>query len=502
MKNNTPIHDHPAGLIHPYWARKPLNIIESLILDYSAPGDVILDPFMGSGTTVFSAIKNKRNVIAGDLSPVSNLLVKNILSFSDHPRSFKELIHTASSNWSEYAIQLYRTTDENCIEREHYEVTGDYSNGRFELKLIEAKLKPIKGNKLSGRISYLDAIQYANKIDNKLLHSPVDFDSISFIENTRIAIHNNVKASDYFTQRNKTFINYALKYIAKIKNHNESSTLKLFLSSMLPLLRLSDKKASSQWPYWRPKKRLTSRNPLVAISRRHKAFINCIDWSSNELQNSNSLSSIHHCAAQEIAQISSSKIDLIITDPPYADHAPYMEYSDFFSSIICNERTQPLWNKEIVKTNAIGREKDSKEYAARLSDSIRSTLTPLKIGGYFIFFYLDKNIFHWEHIKKAVVESSCRVVDVIPLPRQRKSMKTVTSPGKTLDGDLIVICQKEKHKIELATIDVTDILQSIAGDTYFEKYSNFINRFMKASTVNNFNIEYKDISKALKCIGS
>lgn len=49
---------------------KPLEIIERIILASSKKGDLVLDCFMGSGTTAVAAIKNERNFIGCDSSPV------------------------------------------------------------------------------------------------------------------------------------------------------------------------------------------------------------------------------------------------------------------------------------------------------------------------------------------------------------------------------------------------------------------------------------------------
>jgi DNA modification methylase len=47
-------HDLIEGeLIHPY--QKPLSLMERLVRVYTNPGDVILDPFAGSGTTLIAA---------------------------------------------------------------------------------------------------------------------------------------------------------------------------------------------------------------------------------------------------------------------------------------------------------------------------------------------------------------------------------------------------------------------------------------------------------------
>ena len=46
---------------------KPLNIIENLVLNSSKEGDVILDPFMGSGTTGVACKELGRNFIGCEI---------------------------------------------------------------------------------------------------------------------------------------------------------------------------------------------------------------------------------------------------------------------------------------------------------------------------------------------------------------------------------------------------------------------------------------------------
>ena len=49
------------GKLHP--TQKPLALFEWLLRTYSNPDDVVLDPFMGSGTTGVAAMKHNRNFI-------------------------------------------------------------------------------------------------------------------------------------------------------------------------------------------------------------------------------------------------------------------------------------------------------------------------------------------------------------------------------------------------------------------------------------------------------
>jgi hypothetical protein len=490
-----PVHDTPIGLIHPYWARKPLNIIEFLIESYSSENDLVADPFMGSGTTIIASILKKRRSIGSDLNPISYKIVdflKNSLS------EFKELVDVLEivhKDWSEFAIRLYEIKEERCVERENFRVTGEFQNGKFKLILENAKTKPIVKQNLKGKVQLISSYKTINRTPKEYSKTPIDFTQIDFVENSRIAIPKGANASHFFTKKNIIFINYAKEYIEKSKNYKEF--LELLLSSMIPLLRLSDKKASSQWPYWRPKEKLTSRNPIVALNKRKKSFSELLTWSESNFEFSKISCDLYNVSANELYNFTNTKYDLVITDPPYADHAPYMEYSDLFYSIVYNRRTSDIWNKEIVKTNAVGREQDSVDYLERMKSSFTSVLADLKKDGYFIFFYLDKNIHHWQGIKESILESKCYVEEVISIPKQRRSMKAVTSPGKTLDGDLIVICKKIENRKKMRRKTIKNIISKLKGDTYFERFSLFISEYLKNEIIDLDRWNLIDISKKI-----
>jgi DNA modification methylase len=46
---------------HP--TQKPVSLIAELLINSTQPGDTVLDPFMGSGTTAVAAIQNGREYI-------------------------------------------------------------------------------------------------------------------------------------------------------------------------------------------------------------------------------------------------------------------------------------------------------------------------------------------------------------------------------------------------------------------------------------------------------
>jgi len=63
---NTPIETTKATAIynmHTYWSKKPHDAIRQYIRHYTQEGDLVLDPFCGSGGTALAALTEARNCL-------------------------------------------------------------------------------------------------------------------------------------------------------------------------------------------------------------------------------------------------------------------------------------------------------------------------------------------------------------------------------------------------------------------------------------------------------
>ena len=63
--------------MHTYWSKKPHDAIRQYIKHYTEPGDLVLDPFCGSGGTALAALMEGRKAIAIDRSPAATFITKN-----------------------------------------------------------------------------------------------------------------------------------------------------------------------------------------------------------------------------------------------------------------------------------------------------------------------------------------------------------------------------------------------------------------------------------------
>lgn len=72
--NSTVATDWTLHQIAPYIGRMKTSMARSLVLEWTQPGDLVIDPFCGSGVVALEAAANGRKVVAGDWNPYAVLL--------------------------------------------------------------------------------------------------------------------------------------------------------------------------------------------------------------------------------------------------------------------------------------------------------------------------------------------------------------------------------------------------------------------------------------------
>jgi len=65
--------------VHGYFTKQSWNVVADYINNFSKPGDLILDPFGGSGITAIEALMNKRKAISIDINPMAVFIVNALL---------------------------------------------------------------------------------------------------------------------------------------------------------------------------------------------------------------------------------------------------------------------------------------------------------------------------------------------------------------------------------------------------------------------------------------
>ena len=66
--------------VHGYFTKQTWNVVAEYIKNYSRPGDLVLDPFGGSGITAVESLMNDRRTIHIDLNPMSVFMVQALVA--------------------------------------------------------------------------------------------------------------------------------------------------------------------------------------------------------------------------------------------------------------------------------------------------------------------------------------------------------------------------------------------------------------------------------------
>jgi len=121
--------DNVQGLTHNYYrypARFSPKFVREVIEIFSKQGDVILDPFVGGGTTLVEALASNRHSIGFDVSPIASFVSQTkttLLSDKD----FEEI-----TSWAEFV--LTKRTFKHKSTRTFYDDEGYLNNLPFRTK--------------------------------------------------------------------------------------------------------------------------------------------------------------------------------------------------------------------------------------------------------------------------------------------------------------------------------------------------------------------------------
>jgi DNA modification methylase len=100
---------------HTYHTKVPPQGISSLIEHYTNPGDVVLDPFCGSGMTGVAATRLGRSALLSDLSPAAVFIAYNLNTPIDHQR-YLNAVRAVVRQCQEVEQDLYSTHCRTCQE--------------------------------------------------------------------------------------------------------------------------------------------------------------------------------------------------------------------------------------------------------------------------------------------------------------------------------------------------------------------------------------------------
>lgn len=430
---------------HIYWSQKPYNICDILIESFSKQGEVIFDPFLGSGVTIFEAIKKEyvRIGVGCEINDAPVFIVNTLLNNHIH----EEIMANLSDFLKQIALsqKYYTTICPNCNQ------SAIVTSVVFDRQSL-TEIGQIK------KINYrCDCNKKGTKqpsdIDIQLFsvfEKPVNITDDKLICNTKIAVYENQTISQIFTNRNFTVLD---KIVGVINSYiSIRNVLMYILMSVLHLCKITDKHSNSQWPLWTPKVDCVEKNVIDIITKKAKKFINTLTYLLQNYSlpagNNFNFKNINpgnymllHKGSQYInnEELPSNSVDLIITDPPYLGQVLYSEYMQIYKPFL---RFNFNLKDEIVVSSAPSRDKNENEYFNMLNNVFSICSDKLKNGKYMCMYFHDCNLDVWDRLITILSKNNLRYISQVHIGKPN-TLKNIISPKKSLNGDAVLFFVKE-----------------------------------------------------------
>ena len=331
------------SLPHFYWTKKKITSSKEILSNATQKKGIILDPFLGSGQSLFGINLNKYKFIGIDINEMPIKMLEKYLS---------ELTEENLAQTTKYLKELqnkykevYELNCPSCQNKIYYDkVIFDREHSKIFIKNIKVECNQCL-YKYDNEV-YNDNLnnQYIQKME---LYSTKNknIPNLKLIKNSRIAIKDNMYISDLFSPMN-FFILQNFKLNTEIHG-----LLEYIISSVLHLIKYTDTKSQSQFPFWIPNKNILDRNIFNQFLKKAQELKKHthpkpykLSRNFNDLIN-NQLLLLNGSAQEKLEEIPNNSIEILFTDPPYYDQVAYSEYlitwNFFLDYKICLLYTSP-----------------------------------------------------------------------------------------------------------------------------------------------------------------
>ena len=351
--------------VHPYFTRRPYNVVREYILHYSHEGDRVLDPFGGSGVTAIEAFLENRVGIQNDINPLANFIAKGIA----------DLEHGDIKAYS----SALTTIQARCEEKlEELEATSEQGVSRW---LKTSKLPPNIALPSNSDVEcYHDLFLPKQLAALALLKESVDSINDKYARKAML-----LAWSATLTKLNKTFLSTE----GRLESRGGSSIFSIY--------RFKVAKRPISLPAWKT----FQERALNVIEAKQE-----IDKAINLKRLTRGWKGrfeIHSKDIEELKDELGGHVDYIFTDPPYGGHISYLDLSTLWNAWLNKMPTRHSRELELIVGGEMNL--DETAYTERLSRSIRACAKMLKPKRWMSIVFQHWKTSYFEAILRGAAES-------------------------------------------------------------------------------------------------
>jgi DNA modification methylase len=474
---------------HTYHTKVPPQGISSLIEHYTNPGDVVLDPFCGSGMTGVAATRLGRSALLSDLSPAAVFIAYNLNTPIDHQR-YLNAVRTVVGQCQEIERELYSTHCRTCQEPTpmlymvwSYGMLCNHCGREFVLwdvardereSVRESKIlaefdcphcsRPLKKRELKRTKRYPVSVGYRccgaglkectappDNYDRQLLEQlekgppenlwyPRDLfpDGI----NTRQPIAAGITSVDMaYTPRALHAMALLWKVASAWPEEDVRDKLLFTVTSLYQRVTVF-----SEFRFWGGSGNIANYN-VPAIMNEQNVFAtferkaHTISWYFREAADIPRQVEVSTQSACCLGQLPSRSVDYIFTDPPFGANINYSEMNFLWESwlgVKTDTREEAIVNKV--------QGKDYEDYQRLLCGAFREMRRVLKDDAWLTVVFHNSSEKAWNAIQMSLDEAGFSIEGTQTFDKKHGTFKMFVSEN-AVGYDLVLHCRKSKEAI-------------------------------------------------------
>jgi len=409
--------------VHGYFTRQTWNVVNTYIKNFSKPGDLVLDPFGGSGVTAIEALMTNRKAINVDINPMAVFMVRSLLA----PVKINELSEVFDKVRKEYIKKEPKTKEEiNNILKKYPGPAKLLLPAGSDVKTVPQLFTKEQLAKLSLLKGIIKKEKDVNIRDTLLLMFSGLLNKINLT---------------YHSSEGRT------------EGRGDSSVFRYYR------YRIAKEPAYIEiMPYFesRYKKVIAAKKEIEQL-----CFLN-----QKTVEEILSDARIIKGSATDISFLSKECVDYIYTDPPYGKKIPYLDLSAMWNAWLDLEVTEDDYSLEAIEGGSRNKSKD--DYNTLIVKSIQEMYRVLKFDRWLSFVFAHKDPEFWHLIIETCEKCGFEYVGAVPQKNGQTSFKKRQHPFTVLSGQLIINFRKVRSpkailKANLG-MDIGEIvLQTVEG---------------------------------------
>ncbi|MCI0487030.1 MAG: hypothetical protein L0229_10560 [Blastocatellia bacterium] len=518
---------------HTYHTKVPPEAITHLIEHYTEPGELVLDPFCGSGMMGVAALRCRRIPILIDLSPAATFIAMNFLTPVDE-RKYQSAVEKVLAAIYDEEILLYGTHCRYCKQQVpleymvwSYGLICEFCHKEFVLwdvardereNVRESRIKkefdcPHCGRHVQKRKlqrTRLYPVQVGYRCCNSGLQesqaAPDEYDlnvirnseSASITEdlwyptarlpagvNTRQAIAHGMKSVDaLYTRRNLRAVARLWDIARRWRDREMSLKLMFTVTSLYQrVTRLSE------FRFWGGSGNIANYNVPMIFNEQNvfKVFNRKAKTVRSYFATCAQRAEIPFCisteSATDLSNIPDDSIDHVFTDPPFGSNINYSEMNFLWEAwlgVFTDTKDEAIINRAQNKTIT--------QYSELLTKALLEMHRVLKPGRWLTLVFHNSSSEVWSVIQKAISSGGFRIEKTQTLDKRHGTFKQFVSEN-AVGYDLILHCRKysgDEAGIKLPHRRVTSpsVIREFIERTLKQTPDEFIVRYLHVKRPN------------------